>query len=226
MRVRPSHEIDKPNSYIQALHGEYADWAYAETKAVTMKGRWRELAFSSAPESMPLDLEIGTGNGFFFAHRAATQSSRLLVGVELKFKPLVQSIRRALVNESRNARIVRYHAGFIDDLFVPGEINDIFVHHPDPWERPRKHKHRLIKREYLNRLYELQRAGSTFEFKTDSRDYFEWAKREFEGTNYILERYTEDLHSSEWATMNYVTHFERIFMQKGQPIYYMRFERR
>ncbi len=233
MRIRKSHEIDRPNAYIRALHGEYSRWAFSENRAMEMRGRWRELAFmgpahlatSGAPDSTPLDLEIGTGNGFFFAHRAAAHPTRLLVGVELKFKPLIQSIRRVLTNGCQNARIVRYHAANVGDLFTAGEVNDVFVHHPDPWERPRKHKHRLLKREYLSVLFDLQRRGSRFEFKTDSEDYFRWAKKEFDMTNYLLERYTEDLHSSEWASENFVTHFESIFIKKGLPIYYMRFLR-
>ena len=222
MRIRKSHDIDNPNAYIRALHGEYSSWAFSEIKAIEMKGRWRERAFLTATESTPLDLEIGTGNGFFFAHRAAAQPARLLVGVELKFKPLIQSIRRARTNGCQNARIVRYHAANVGDLFAPGELNDVFVHHPDPWERPRKHKHRLLKNEYLNRLFDLQRSGSRVEFKTDSENYFRWAKKEFEKTNYLLERYTENLHVSEWAGENFVTHFESIFVKKGLPIYYMR----
>ena len=226
MQMRLSHEIRNPTYYIQALHGEYAPWAYAEQKAVGMKGRWREQAFDiSGGGEMPLDLEIGTGNGFFFAHRAALNRDRLIVGIEIKFKPLIQSIRRALASDCQNARIVRYHAAWVEELFAPSELNDIFIHHPDPWEHPRKQKHRLFRREYLNKLFNLQRPGAHLEFKTDSESYFRWAKNETEKTSYRLERYAENLHASEWGSENFVTHFESIFTKKGLPIYYMRLER-
>ncbi len=222
--MRFSSEIKNPTYYVQALHGEYSQWAYAEQKAANMKGHWRESAFGDTAE-IPIDLEIGTGNGFFFAHRAAQFRNRRLVGIEIKFKPLIQSIRRALANNCQNARVVRYHAARIDELFAQSEINDIFVHHPDPWEHPRKHKRRLLNHDYLNKLFNLQLTGSVLEFKTDSKDYFVWAKKEIEMTPYRLERYTEDLHGSEWASENFVTHFESIFIKKGLPIYYMRLMR-
>src|SRR6185503_13567170 len=108
MQMRKSNDIDNPTYYIRALHGEFASWAYSEERAAGLKSNWRQHGFSGANEATPLDVEIGTGNGFFFAHRAMTQPGRLLVGIEIKFKPLIQAIRRVLVGGCQNARIVRY----------------------------------------------------------------------------------------------------------------------
>jgi tRNA (guanine-N7-)-methyltransferase len=221
MHLVKTREIAKPTAYVAALGRQEIEGAFDEERAEKLKGQWRELAFQ-APIKAPLDVEIGTGNGFFFAHRALSEPGRLLLGLEIKFKPLVQAIRRALGAGAKNARIARYHAGYIQNLFTPGEIENVFIHHPDPWTKKSKTKRRLMNRDFLTVLFAIQKSGSFLEFKTDSREYFFWAVEEFKHSPYRIERYSESLHQSEWRDENFVTHFERIYLEMGQPIYYLR----
>lgn len=209
--------IPKPTYYINAIDGEFADFAFNEERAPLQKGQWRADRFK-VPNETPLDVEIGTGNGHHFAHHAVKNPDRCLVGFELKYKPLIQTIRRALQGGAQNARITRYHAHNIDLIFEENEINNVYIHFPDPWERPKKFKNRIVCETFLNRLHALQRPGSFVEFKTDSREYFLWALKEIEKTPYHLEFQTLDLHQSALAESNFLTTFEKIFMKEGLPI--------
>ena len=217
-QVSRTRELPKPTESVPALLGEFSPWAFDEEKAPTLKGGWRDEFQVGGTD--PVDLEIGTGNGFHFAWRAEQNPDRSLVGIELKYKPLIQTIRRARKNDSSNARMLRYNARLLKDLFEPGELDNVFVHHPDPWPKKSQKKHRLIQPEFLEELYALQKPGSFFEFKTDSEDYFDWALPMFEKSQYEVEGSTRDLHNSEFASRNFVTHFESLFLRKGQPIYY------
>ena len=217
-QVSRTRDLPKPNEYVQALLGEFSPWAFDEEKAPTLKGGWRDEFQVGGTD--PVDLEIGTGNGFHFAWRAEQNPDRSLVGIELKYKPLIQTIRRARKNDSSNARMLRYNARLLKDLFEPGELDNVFVHHPAPWPKKSQKKHRLIQPEFLEELYALQKPGSFFEFKTDSEDYFDWALPMFEKSQYEVEGSTRDLHNSEFASRNFVTHFECLFLRKGQPLYY------
>lgn len=216
-----TREISNPTYYVNALNGEFSEYAFNEERAENFKGKWRESAFG-ATSLASLDVEIGTGNGYFFTHQSAKFPERLLLGVEIKFKPLIQSIRRALQQNIKNARIARFNAGFLQNIFLPQEIDNVFIHHPDPWNKKSKYKRRLMNRSFLEMLYSLQKEGSFLEFKTDSRDYFFWAAEEFKNSPYKIQRYTEDLHNSIWREENFITHFEKIYLEKGQPIYYLR----
>ena len=222
-RVSKSRDLPKPNIYVQALLGEFSPWAFDEERAPEYKGKWRE-EFGLEP-GQPLDLEIGTGNGFHFAWRAKENADRALVGIELKYKPLIQSIRRARANESENCRMVRYNARLINELFAEGELNDIFIHHPDPWLKKSQRKHRLIQADFLELMFALQKPGGEVEFKTDSEEYFDWALPLFDDSPYEILGSTRDLHNSEYASQNFVTQFESLFLRKGQPIYYARLKR-
>lgn len=219
LKLKAVESIRYPNSYIVALLEEYNQWAYTEQLAPQFKGKWRQEVFAVDPLH-PLDLEIGTGNGLFFANRALSYPERCLIGIERKFKPLIQAIRRARRGGALNARMVRYDADLPWDLFAPEELNNIYIHFPDPWVKPRWHKNRLIQHAYMQELYNLQRSGSFMEFKTDHAPYFDHALDVFKNGPYKIQGYTYDLHKSEFASSNFVTQFESLFLRKGQPINY------
>lgn len=215
--ISKTKRIPNPNEYVKALYDECKDWAFDEEKTPTLKGVWRQEIFKVS-ENHPFDLEIGTGNGFHFAHFANSNPQRSFLGVELKYKPLIQSIRRALVGGATNMRVCRYNAVLVNEMFASEEINDVYIHFPDPWEK--SVKHRLIQDEFLAELFKVQRPGSKVYFKTDSRDYYLWALEKFRSSPYVLEDCTDDLHKSKWATINFVTHFERLFTSKGLPTHF------
>ena len=225
LKISSTRRIPVPNEYINALLHDLSQWSFDEERAPGYKGRWRELAFE-APAGIPLDLEIGTGNGLHFAHHAAAHPDRRLIGLELKYKPLIQSIRRALRTGATNARIARYNAYLLSELFVPEELNDVFIFFPDPWEKQRQHKHRLIQDGFLESMFVMQKPGSRLIFKTDSRGYFEWALERFLRSPYKVTGHTFDLHKSEFTEGNFVTQFENIFTRQGIPIGYACLEKK
>lgn len=224
LRVSRTKTIPVPNAYVKAIYGEFASWAFDEERAPEFKGRWRQEAFS-ASASAPLDLEIGTGNGLHFADLAARAPDRLVLGLELRYKPLIQSIRRVIRNGGQNARVARYNAYLLPEIFQPGELDDVYIFFPDPWEKTRQHKHRLIQDEFLTRLFEMQRPGAKLTFKTDSQDYFAWSMERFNRSPYKVSAHTYDLHASEHVRSNFITQFERIFIRQGLKIGYAQLER-
>jgi tRNA (guanine-N7-)-methyltransferase len=218
--INKTSSLPRPNEYTLALENELKHLAFSEERAPANKGQWRQII--GVQNEIPLDLEIGTGNGLFFAHHASTSKQRALVGLELKYKPLVQSIRRAQRVGCKNVAITRYHAFNLDQLFETGEINNVFIHFPDPWTSPKKPKNRLTNAWFLNMIHNLQKPGSYLNFKTDSREMFEWSLEEIAKTPYKVEFQTFDLHNSEWNAHNFRTGFEKIFLAKGVQINFIR----
>jgi tRNA (guanine-N7-)-methyltransferase len=208
------------NVYTIGLNEEFRDYAFNEERAPLNKGKWRSEIFK-VPNETPMDLEIGTGNGTHFQFKAVQNPNRCLVGVELKYKPLIQTIRGALRKGAVNARICRYHAFNVDQLFDLEELNDIYIHFPDPWVTPRKPKNRFVCPQVLDFLWERQRTGSYLEFKTDSREYFLWSLEHIQNSKYKIVFQTLDLHKSERKDQNFMTQFEKIFTRQGIEINYI-----
>ena len=219
-QIARTRTLPKPNIYILMLENELSDYAFNEERAPFFKGLWRDVF--KIDGQAPLDLEIGTGNGVHFQHYLKQHPTRNLLGIELKYKPLIQTIRGAVRQGSFNGRVVRYHALNIDELFVPNEVDNVFVHFPDPWIAPRKPQNRVMNARVLNILFEIQRPGSFLEFKTDSREYFLWALEEIRRTKFKIELSTLDLHAEISEVPRLMTGFERIFVRKGVPINYLR----
>lgn len=208
------------NVYTIGLNEEFRDYAFNEERAPLNKGKWRSEIFK-VPNGTPMDLEIGTGNGTHFQFKAVQNPNRCIVGVELKYKPLIQTIRGALRKGAVNARICRYHAFNVDQLFDLEELNDIYIHFPDPWVTPRKPKNRFVCPQVLDFLWERQRTGSYLEFKTDSREYFLWSLEHIQNSKYKIIFQTLDLHKSERKDQNFMTQFEKIFTRQGIEINYI-----
>ena len=222
VRLVRSKNLPNPNRYVEMMRGEFSDWVTPEDLAPTRKGRWRQDL--GLTHESPVDLEIGTGNGYFFAHYGKSNPDRYLLGMELKFKPLIQSMKRSLAAGNKNTRMVRYHAGILPEIFESGELNRVLIYFPDPWPKKRHHKNRLISTAFLETVHRLQRPGSYLEIKTDHAGYFDWIEAAVKNSPYRVSRNTRDLHSSAWAADNYVTHFEKLWTSQGLPTHLIRLE--
>jgi tRNA (guanine-N7-)-methyltransferase len=214
---RPMKKLSSDvNPYVEMMYTDYRNWSF-DDDVTGNRGCWRREVFR-VPDNTPLDLEIGTGNGTHFAHMTKTHPERVFVGLELKYKTLVQSIRRSRRAGCENGRMVRFPAENISTMFAPREVSDVYIHFPDPWPKKRHHKNRLIQDAFLKDLFQVMAPGGSIEFKTDDFDYLHWSVQEFRQGPFEIEFYTEDLHKSFRKSQNFVTHFESLFLQKQQPI--------
>ena len=172
-------------------------------------------------------MEIGPGNGKHFAKLCFKHPTNCFLAIELKYKPLIQTIKRTRKNNSQNGRVIRYNAGCIAKIFKKEELNNIYIHFPDPWLKKRKSKkHQLIKESFCKTIYNLQKPQSFLEFKTDSEDYFLQSLRLFKKTGYKIHKYNLDLHKEQEMNKHFtenLSQFELLFVQKKIPIKYALF---
>ncbi|MBC7753104.1 MAG: tRNA (guanine-N7)-methyltransferase [Moraxellaceae bacterium] len=222
-QINLTRELPKPNAYAIAMDDEYKEIAFNEERAPLNKGVWREKVFNVSSERA-LDVEVGTGAGHHFAYHAKKYPERCLVGLEIKYKPLIQTIRRAQNGGGVYNAVCRYHAFNLDQLFGDNEVNNVYIHCPDPWVTPRKPRNRVVNRHILGDIYKMQRPGSFLEFKTDSREYFLWALEEIKLTPYQVEFQTLHLYGEEtiYKKNNFQTGFEKIFVNQGIEINYIK----
>ncbi len=242
-----SRSLRHPSSYVQAMYREYSSWIWDEEQSPLFKGHWREKMFK-APLSAPLDLEIGPGSGDFIQHISLLNKDRFYVAMELKYKPLIQCARKIKKHNCLNARLIRYNARLLRDIFCKKELNNVYVYFPDPWPKKRHHKHRLIKPDFLKDLYMIQRPGSFVEIKTDHKEYFDEMQKSFKESPYREQHISLDLHEERKKSMalnkhgeqkksmvlnrpgeeektgdNFVTFFEQIFIRQKHPVCYARY---
>ena len=226
-RLNLTKNILNPTEYVNALLGEYADWAFNEEEALSFKGFWREKVFDVSEDTF-LNLEIGPGNGLHFAQICRKHPNQKFLAVELKYKPLIQTVRRLKREGLNNGRGLRYNAMLLDSLFKPLELNNIYIHFPDPWPKKRQQKHRLLTENFVEKTYKSQRSGSFLEIKTDDQVYLQEAKPFFKKAGYILKEYTKDLHKGLKRDQEFfqkLSQFELLFVKKHIPIGFLKLEK-
>lgn len=162
--LRPEGLPLSTNPYL-VEHRTFGRPAISADEAWTFRDRWPEEFGREAP----LHVEIGSGNGFFLTGLAQRHPEWNLLGIELRFKRVVlcgMKLRRAGLT---NARILRYHAGFLDDVLPPGSVDGLYMNHPDPWPKERHEKNRLLSRWFMEDVASLLKPGARFQLKSDHR---------------------------------------------------------
>lgn len=152
----------KENPYVEE-HRAFGPPLIPADVASTHRGQWDAIFGRSAP----LHLEIGSGNGFFLSGMSAMRPDWSWVGLEIRYKRTVICAKKLVEAGVSNARIVRYHAAFLDDLFLPGSIDGLYVNHPDPWPKERHEGNRLMSRWFLEDVVDLLKPGAHLRMKTD-----------------------------------------------------------
>ena len=157
------------NPYMMA-HRTWGRPVVTAEEAQGLRGRWREEFGRAAP----LHVEVGAGNGFHLAGMAARHPDRNWLGIEIRFKRVVMCARKLeIAGAADHARICRYDAWALDDLFEEGEIDSLYVFHPDPWSRRRDSEKRLMSVPWAGWICRAVRVGGVIRIKTDHRPHIE-----------------------------------------------------
>ncbi len=208
------------NPYVTKFR-ELAPWTVAAEDALAHRGAWR--AEVGVTEDAPLLLEIGPGNGFFFRDLARARPDAAVVGVEIRFKRVYLTAKKAREARLENIRVVHQTVGNLLDLFAPGEVDAVWINHPDPWPKERHHKHRLIRPDFTDRVARVLRPGGVLWLKSDFEPYGPLAREVLVPPTWELEAFTADLHGggADAALLlagNIETNYERKKRRAGSKI--------
>ncbi|MBQ2777068.1 MAG: tRNA (guanosine(46)-N7)-methyltransferase TrmB, partial [Peptococcaceae bacterium] len=105
------------------------------------KGKWQDV-FGNAN---PIQMEVGMGKGKFISTMARQHPEINFIGVEVIEEVLLDAVKRMKRAEGipENLRLVWINASLLEDLFLPGEVDRIFLNFSDPWPKTRHAKRRL-----------------------------------------------------------------------------------
>jgi tRNA (guanine-N7-)-methyltransferase len=127
-----------------------------------------------APDAGAVWLEIGFGGGEHLAGQATKNPGALIIGAE----PFQNGVASALRHiDEAGASNVRIHPGDgreVIDRLPDGSIDRLFVLFPDPWQKARHNKRRLVNAEFLAEAHRILKPGGRFRFATDWADYADW----------------------------------------------------
>ena len=119
-----------------------------------------------------------------------------------------------------NARIARYDAHQLSDLFDAQEIDCVYVNHPDPWPKDRHAKNRLLSASFFHSLAALVKPGGEFRLKTDHVINVQAAMDHPEQGVWELLGRSDDVNGlgAPWP-LDVATNYQKKFLKKNEPVY-------
>lgn len=177
-----------------------------------MKGSWRELY----PQAKEIRLEVGCGKGKFTAETAAAEPDILLIAMERVPEALVMAMEKVKNMGLTNVFFIREDVAKVEEYFVPGEIDLLYINFCDPWPSKKHAKRRLTHVGFLELYKKIMKPGSEIHFKTDNAPLFEFSLEQFETAHFTLKNVTRNLHEN--GPVGIMTGYEEKFYGLGTPI--------
>lgn len=183
-----------------------------------LKGRWAADMFCN---SNPIVLELGCGKGEYTVELAERFPDKNYIGIDIKGARLWKGAKLATAGGMGNVAFLRTRIEFLNSLFAPGEVSEIWITFADPQER--KARKRLTHPIFLERYRKVLAPGGIVHLKTDSRllHYFTLETARCNGLE-VLE-HNEDIYGSGRADelLSIKTFYEKNFLAQGIPITYL-----
>ncbi|MDR2625447.1 MAG: tRNA (guanosine(46)-N7)-methyltransferase TrmB [Zoogloeaceae bacterium] len=122
----------------------------------------------------PKLLEIGCGMGETTARIAALHPENDYLGVEVHTPGVGSLCKRIAEMGLENLRIIQHDAVEVVRAMLPEEtLCGIHIFFPDPWQKKRHHKRRLIQPPFVAELTRRLQPGGYLHCATDWQDYAE-----------------------------------------------------
>lgn len=155
---------------------EFGDLVLSDERAFTRRGQWRPFFDSRIGTNFDgkIIFEIGCANAEFLAHIAQQNPTTAFIGLDWKYKSIFDAGTRANSLGLKNVSLIRGRGHDIARVFAPHELNEVWLFHPDPNDKPKELANRLINDTFMIDLHESLQAGSSFCFKTDHAGYYRW----------------------------------------------------
>lgn len=177
---------------------------------LSTKGKWSKNLFKNNND---LYLEIGSGSANFTSTLANLNPGNNYLGVEIRFKRLIQAARKAERLNLKNLVFLKKMVNRLTEFIGENELSGLYINFPDPWEGE-EHK-RILSEKLLEDLdIVLKKNGKIF-FKTDHLNYYLDTLDLIKNSNkYDIVYNTDDLYSTDLAENNIKTEFEHLFLSK------------
>jgi len=125
------------------------------------------------PQSQPLEVELGSGDGSFLVNYARAHPEHNFLGVERLLGRLRKLDRKGLRAGLTNLRGVRIESAyFLEYLLPPRSASALHVYFPDPWPKRKHRKHRLINARFTELARQSLAPDGVVYLRTDDEDYF------------------------------------------------------
>jgi len=204
--IDPSHE-----SFISNTEGVSKD----------LRGAWSANHFFNHHSIV---LELACGKGDYTVALAKDRPGQNFIGIDIKGARMWRGARTALETSMKNVVFLRTRIEFIDRFFAPGEVTEIWITFPDPFEG--KITRRLTSLPFIERYRKILKPGGIVHLKSDSRLLYEFTLDVIHSDPRCSVLYAHpDIYSDplDFKELEHKTYYEQKHLLAGRTIKYIRF---
>ena len=117
-------------------------------------------------------IEIGFGDGKHLFGLAQANKDTHFIGSEVFINGLGKALKKIVENNLTNISLCGLNCLYLLENIKDSSIDKIFIINPDPWEKKRHFKRRLINKEFIALMYKKIKNGGKVIVTTDSSSYF------------------------------------------------------
>lgn len=175
------------------------------------------------PESLPVELEVGSGKGMFLAAATAAQPTRNYLGIEVSGGYARLAAGKLAAASCPNGRVIHGDAMQLVSSLLPNRcLIGVHVYFPDPWWKARHRKRRILNPVFLAHAARLLPPDGQLHIWTDVAEYFQEAVAATGATGRFGPP-AEELPGG--PNSDFRTHFERRTRLAGAPVWRAVFQR-
>lgn len=176
-------------------------------------------------------VEIGCFDGQLLASAASRWPDAGFVGVDWKAGSLADAAGRSVRAVLNNALFIRGRGQDVARQFADGEVDQVWLFHPEPCDRPKERPNRLMSSTFLADVSRVLRPGreARFILKTDHPEYYQHTLSLLEALPFDIVAQSADYWADEairtatacHAFAGEVTAYEARYRRKRLPIHYV-----
>ncbi len=161
-------------------------------------------------------VEIGFGMGDATWQIAKDNPENGYIGIEVHTPGVGRLLHQMKANEVWNLRVIEHDAvEVIRDMIPQNSISGIHIFFPDPWQKKKHHKRRLIQVEFIQKVLEIVKPGGYIYAVSDWEEYAEHILDVFNRVKGLKNPYQGYANAQDWRPR---TKFESKGLDKNHII--------
>lgn len=196
---------------------------YHEVKeGYKLKGKWN----SWFKNDNPIVIELGCGKGEYTIGLARKYPEKNFIGLDLKGARLWRGGKTVQEEKIPNVAFIRSAGEFLEYLFAPEELSEIWITFPEPHPQKAKSKKRFTSPQFNQRFKNILKRDGIIHLKTDDRPFFDFTLETIKEEKHNLLVKYDNLYAEDpdEEVKEIQTYYEGMWLREGRTIMYLRYQ--
>ena len=189
-----------------------------------LKHNWNSRFFKN---NNPIIVEVGCGKGEYTVGLAKNNPNRNYIGIDIKGARFWKGAKIVENERLDNVVFIRTQIELIDKVFGKNEVDEIWITFPDPQIKYKRTKHRLTNITFLKKYKSILKKQGVVHLKTDSEFLHGYTIGILHALEEEIQYSNNDIYKqagSPSEVINIKTFYEKMYLDQGKPITYLKFK--